>query len=283
MQPSYFLIPSDSRFGTVSPAILVSQYINAFPASSRSGRFWFRLSGKTPVVATKKVIGINSIGSVTVEIAKFLGLDHPETYTSHTHRRTPATLLANSGASTLTLQRMGGWSSPTVAQEYVDQSMVAKLDVAHRIAPSSSISSPSASAAAYPSLSSSSSPPSAAAAFYPSPASRVLAISGGTFTNCNFSFAFPDLPDDLPSDGDESSSDDSDDPKAISRSVSSSSSSVSDDEHEAAVDDDDIDVDDDDSFPSFALFPGIAPPPPPPSPAGPRRSKRLAAKREETE
>ena len=56
---------------------------------------------------TRQVIGVNTIANMPRIAAQFLKLSEPERYTSHTFRRTSATLLADSGADILTLKRHG--------------------------------------------------------------------------------------------------------------------------------------------------------------------------------
>ena len=50
------------------------------------------------------------------QIATFLGLSEPETYTGHSYRRSGATMMANSGATITDLKRMGDWGSTSVAE-----------------------------------------------------------------------------------------------------------------------------------------------------------------------
>lgn len=63
------------------------------------------------------------------EIAKFLSLENPESYTGHCFRRSSATILVNSGTDLLALKRHGGWRSSAVAEGYVDDSIKNKMDV----------------------------------------------------------------------------------------------------------------------------------------------------------
>ncbi|KAJ4429876.1 hypothetical protein ANN_22080 [Periplaneta americana] len=84
------------------------------PDKSRA-RFFHRFSnGK----CTNQVVGMNTIGRVPSNIAKFSNLNDPDSYTGHAFGRTSATLLANTGADTLALKRHGGWKSSTVAEGY---------------------------------------------------------------------------------------------------------------------------------------------------------------------
>ncbi|XP_069670903.1 uncharacterized protein [Periplaneta americana] len=92
------------------------KYVNLRPINAASRRFFHRFSnGK----CTNQVVGMNSIGRVPSNIAKFLNLNDPDSYTGRAFRRTSATLLANTGADILALKRHGGWKSSTVTERYV--------------------------------------------------------------------------------------------------------------------------------------------------------------------
>ena len=49
------------------------------------------------------------LGSIGKEVAKELGLEHPDTYTGHCFRRSSATEAANKGATSVDLKRHFGW------------------------------------------------------------------------------------------------------------------------------------------------------------------------------
>lgn len=81
----------------------------------------------------KQVVGIHKFGSIPKEIATFLKLSNAEDYTGHCFRRTSATLLVDAGANLTSLKRHGGWRSSTVAESYIDDSIVNKVHVANQI------------------------------------------------------------------------------------------------------------------------------------------------------
>ena len=54
-----------------------------------------------------------------------LGLPE-KSLTTHTFRRSGATVLANNGASLIQLKRAGRWTSSTVAEGYIEQSIPEK-------------------------------------------------------------------------------------------------------------------------------------------------------------
>jgi len=99
---------------------IYKKYVALRPSDVESKRFFFNFKkGK----CSKQVIGINTIANFPKIVATYLKLEKPENYTSHTFRRTSATLLADSGASILDIQRQGGWKSSTVAASYVEDSL----------------------------------------------------------------------------------------------------------------------------------------------------------------
>jgi hypothetical protein len=78
-------------------------------------------------------VGIHSVGAVPCRIATYLGLETPHLYTGHAFRRSSATLMADNGASTLTIKRQGGWKSAAVAESYIEDSVGKKLRVAKQM------------------------------------------------------------------------------------------------------------------------------------------------------
>lgn len=78
-------------------------------------------------------MGSTPLGNTGIYIAQLLQLPNPETYTSHTFRRSGATISADNGASLLELMRNFRWKSETVARGYVDNSKTAKQQQAVRI------------------------------------------------------------------------------------------------------------------------------------------------------
>ena len=90
------------------------------PENVVSDRFFVNYqNGKCSI----QFIGKHKFSKMPNEIALFLELENPETYTGHTFRRTAATLLAQSGVSMLRLKNLGGWKSDSTAQGYCDDSV----------------------------------------------------------------------------------------------------------------------------------------------------------------
>ena len=54
-------------------------------------------------------------------MAADLGKSNPQKYTTHTYRRTGASILAALGATNEELRQMGDWKSPQVAARYVEE------------------------------------------------------------------------------------------------------------------------------------------------------------------
>lgn len=63
----------------------------------------------------------NVIAAVQKFIATFLNLEKSQQCTGHCFRRSPATVLVDSGASMTTIKHQFRWKSSTVAERYVDQ------------------------------------------------------------------------------------------------------------------------------------------------------------------
>ncbi|XP_015523067.1 uncharacterized protein [Neodiprion pinetum] len=117
---------------------VVGEFYNIFkryavlrPKNVMSNRFFLNYqNGK----CTQQVIGINKFGGMPKQIASYLNLPEPETYTGHSFRRTSVTLLANAGADITTLKRHGGWRSNRVAEEYIKDSLNKKTKICEQIA-----------------------------------------------------------------------------------------------------------------------------------------------------
>lgn len=80
-----------------------------------------------------QVVGVHTMGKIPSLIADYLQLENSKEYTGHCFRRSSATLLADSGATTSVLKRHGGWRSTTVAESYVEDSIENKNKIANSI------------------------------------------------------------------------------------------------------------------------------------------------------
>lgn len=109
---------------------VVKKYQALRPSTMKTGRFFINYNkGK----CMAQYIGVNKMGNMPKEIAKFLGLADADSYTGHSFRRTSATMLADAGADILTLKRHGGWRSNAVAETYVEDSMQNKVKICEKI------------------------------------------------------------------------------------------------------------------------------------------------------
>lgn len=96
------------------------EYIALRPRDATTDRFFLQYRNGRCI---NQVIGKNSIAKFPKEIAKFLQLDDPESYTGHAYRRTGTTIAAESGANSDELMRMGPWKSRAVCEKYIKQSV----------------------------------------------------------------------------------------------------------------------------------------------------------------
>lgn len=85
---------------------------------------------------TGQPVGKNTIGSVPAIIAKYLKLEDAKSYTGHCLRRTSSTLLVEAGATFETLKIHGKWKSSTVAEGYIEDSILSKNKISKMIASS---------------------------------------------------------------------------------------------------------------------------------------------------
>ena len=108
---------------------ILSKYYLATPEDQRVGRFFRQVTNGVP---GKQPMGINTIGNVGKDVAKYLGYSDKdvEQFTGHCFRRTGATILAECGASVSTLKIAGNWKSSTVAEGYINNSNRMKRNIA---------------------------------------------------------------------------------------------------------------------------------------------------------
>lgn len=109
---------------------IVKKYSELRPKDVNTNRFFMNYKHKK---CTKQVIGKNKFAMMPRLIAEYLELPNPTEYTSHSFRRTSATLLADAGADITTLKRHGGWKSAQVAEEYIEDSINHKMRIENLI------------------------------------------------------------------------------------------------------------------------------------------------------
>lgn len=109
---------------------IVRKYIALRPKNVPHNKFFVNYRQKK---CTTQPVGINTIYKIPKKIADFLKLPNSEMYTGHCFRRSAATMLSNSGADVVTVKRLGGWKSSSVAETYIEESIGSKIAVSKRI------------------------------------------------------------------------------------------------------------------------------------------------------
>lgn len=121
----------DRSFVVSSPhRDLITKYRSLRPEKRVNDKFLFAYNEG---VGINNPVGINKVGATPCVVAGFLNLHDKEKYTGHCFRRTSATLLAESGGTTLDLKKLGGWSSTTIAESYVNGTEAMELKLANKI------------------------------------------------------------------------------------------------------------------------------------------------------
>ena len=83
----------------------------------------------------------NMLAKFTVKVAEFLKLPRPETYTDHAIRRSSASIMAASGATTSQLKTHFNWKSEATSLKYIETSDSAKKDISDMLSNHPSTSS----------------------------------------------------------------------------------------------------------------------------------------------
>jgi len=74
-------------------------------------------------------MGIHVLSKIPIDIAKFLELLNPEFYTGHAFRRSTASAMAESGASSILMRTHFNWKSEATAMKYVESTDAQKLKI----------------------------------------------------------------------------------------------------------------------------------------------------------
>lgn len=104
----------------------IRKYIALRPHNVQHDKFFINYRQQK---CTVQPVGINTIYKIPQKIAEFLKLPNPEMYTGHCFRRSAATMVADSGADLVTVKRLGGWQSSSVAETYIEESVTNKIAV----------------------------------------------------------------------------------------------------------------------------------------------------------
>lgn len=110
---------------------IVKKYIDLRPSHVKINSFFLNYQKSK---CTIQRIGKNKFADIGRQIAKYLNLPNPQSYTGHCYRRSSATLYIDGGGDITGLKRHGGWRSTQVAEGYIDQSMRNKTTTADTIA-----------------------------------------------------------------------------------------------------------------------------------------------------
>lgn len=96
---------------------IVKKYLNLRPGRGTVNSFFLNYQdGK----CTTLRIGINKFAAMGRQIATFLCLPNPKSYTGHSFLRSSATLLVDASGDITALRRCGRWKSSRVVDGYVD-------------------------------------------------------------------------------------------------------------------------------------------------------------------
>ena len=127
---SRFLIPRTDASGS---AEIVDDYIKTIKETLGKfvGRLLWTGNAKTFVNIP---MGRNMVSKVPFDMAEKLNLDNAIGYTFHSFRRSAATAVADSGATSEQMRDFFGWSSTKMTTEYISTSKAAVMDVAGKLA-----------------------------------------------------------------------------------------------------------------------------------------------------
>lgn len=173
--PRHFFVHPNEEDHFNAPK-LWKEYLALMGPNVISERAWLRVQdGKVQ----NRPIGKNHFADLTKSIAKWLKLPNPDSYTSHSLRRTGATLLAEGGITTEALRQYGGWKNAGTAQMYIESTERNKKRLAEAVLDSSSPTKKITPAPA----------PALPVVAVPAPAlGGAQIILGGTFNNCTIHF-----------------------------------------------------------------------------------------------
>lgn len=107
---------------------IFKKYAALRPKNTTTDRFFMNYRNGE---CTQQVIGINKFGAMPKQIATYLKLPDPQSYTGHSFRRTSAMLLADTGADPSTLKRHSGWRCNQIG--YVEDSLDKKIKICEQI------------------------------------------------------------------------------------------------------------------------------------------------------
>ncbi|KAJ8973217.1 hypothetical protein NQ317_013449 [Molorchus minor] len=123
-------IPDKSRIGYgVTIPDTNSKIIRNFTVTGHYHTIYKKYANLRP----RNVNGLNKLGDLGKEIAKYLQFTNHELYTGHCFDQPSKTILVDAGGDITTLKRHGGWKSTAAAERYIEESKKNKLNMANKI------------------------------------------------------------------------------------------------------------------------------------------------------
>ena len=92
---------------------------------------------------TAQPMGVHMLAKTGVQVAEFLGLENPQSFTGHSFRRSSATNMAEAGASSTDMKTHVNWKNEGTALKYINNSTAHKIRIGQMMEPSKSTSSSS--------------------------------------------------------------------------------------------------------------------------------------------
>ncbi|XP_063990678.1 uncharacterized protein LOC135169535 [Diachasmimorpha longicaudata] len=138
---------------------IVKKYLSLRPSGFERKNLFIKYSKGQ---CHRQVIGIHAIAKFPKQIATYLDLANPNTFTGHSFRRTGATIAAEAGVDFMALKKLGGWKSSSTPHRYTHSTQKQKNIVSSQISNAIrgvSVVPTSTSTMNAPSASGSSSPP----------------------------------------------------------------------------------------------------------------------------
>lgn len=109
---------------------ICKKYLALRPPNADNNRLFLNYQrGK----CTKQPVGINKFGSLACQVASFLDLPNPASYTGHCLRKSSATILVDSGPAITPVKQHGRRRSTPATKSYIDSSLNNEMLVANKL------------------------------------------------------------------------------------------------------------------------------------------------------
>lgn len=109
---------------------IIRKYLDMRPRHVKTDRLFLQWR-KGKCIA--QVMGKHSIAQIPKNVARFLNLPDPDSYTGHSYRRTTTTVAANAGFTVTELKRLMGWKSDRVCEGYIQNSVAYQRSLSKRV------------------------------------------------------------------------------------------------------------------------------------------------------